>query len=206
MKSFGLAEMRWILLFLLLVAGLPAHAGWMWLTNASPSLSNGLQAGDSVTDGTLTLTFTNVVASVGGASSVAVDANGIWASDDWSNSLGSIGIIFDLNATIADYSAIHAYAYVSTPTFVISGANGTTGSMSLSAPGITAFDMGTIPVFKAGEIYTLSASFGQIYLTYLNGLNVSVVADTAAAPIPSTLLLLCVGVLGLVHRYRVTAR
>lgn len=176
---------------LLLVAG-PAAAALVPLGTTNPDFADGaLNNGDTATDGSILLTFGNVVTGDGGdAAYVDSDGIGVTGTGAYDQVAVSFTIIFDTDTMIDEYTV--AYPDDSTTGFQLAGANGTSGLNALSTSGSFAFNMGTIPYFAAGQAYTLTApgeEYGQIH-----SFNLS---EAAPAPVPATALLLACGLVGL---------
>jgi hypothetical protein len=177
---------------LVLAAG-PAGAALVPLDTSNPSFSDEeLNDGDTATDGSIVLTFGDVL-NVGGGNVVRVDADGIFLSDDFSNRGVSFSIVFDTDTLIDQYTV--AYAETSTGGFQLAGANGTSGLNDMTTVGTFTFDMGGIPYFAAGQAYTLTHTLNG--LSQIKSFNISEYTDPNPAPAPATALLLAGGLLGL---------
>ncbi|WP_300060852.1 VPLPA-CTERM sorting domain-containing protein [uncultured Roseobacter sp.] len=177
-----------IALFCALTAtALPAQSATVTLDltdNAPAFADNSVNNGDTVRAGDFSLTFQNTQTRGG---SVEVDAFGIYLGDIGWELLVSVDLVFGVDTIIDTYSIGLA---TSSAEFQLSGANGTSGRNDIGSRGTFAFDMGTIPIFLAGETYTLThnASFAM-----LRGFGLSSPPSPAAVPLPASLPLLLAG-------------
>ncbi|MEO1679792.1 MAG: hypothetical protein AAFU80_16745 [Pseudomonadota bacterium] len=115
-----------------------------------------LNPGDQATDGGVTVTFSNIVPSNGnGQNRARVDDDGLFFGTRTNRAYAvSFDLAFSRDVIITGYDI--DFERSRGAAFVISGANGVSGSNTFSQTGNFAFDMGTIPVFLAGETYTLT--------------------------------------------------
>ncbi|WP_156427663.1 hypothetical protein [Thiohalocapsa sp. ML1] len=185
---------------LVLAAG-PAGAALVPLDNSNPDFNdNLLNNGDTATGGSIVLTFGNVLSAYGG-NAVGVDGDGIYlagATSSYGTAATSFSIVFDTDTLIDQYTV--GYIQLGpTGGFQLAGANGTSGLNDMSTVGTFTFDMGSIPFFAAGQMYTLThtISGGGFVLSELDSFNISEYSDPNPAPAPATALLLAGGLLGL---------
>lgn len=174
-------------------------------SNSTPSLTDGLDSGDSMTVGGVTLTFSNVVVA-DGSSSGDVESAGILLSSTNDVSLSDV-ISFDFSFShdvqISDYSiGLHEDVPASS-FFTISGVNGTSGNNSIPEGTLFVeqtfgFDAGTIPVFLSGQSYSFTHNLPADGdpLFDLGGFTVT------SVPEPGSAGLVALSVLGLVVRRR----
>ena len=132
-------------------------------TDSAPSLADGLDSGDSLIVGGVTLTFSNVVVA-DGSSTGDVESAGILLSSTADVSLTDV-ISFDFSFSedvqISDYTiGLHEDVPLGS-FFTISGSNGTSGDNAIPdgtsfVDQTFSFDAGTIPVFSAGQAYSFT--------------------------------------------------
>ena len=183
----------------MLFAAGPAGAALVPLDTSNPDFSDDrLNDGDTATDGSIVLTFGDVLA-LGSGNEVKVDEDGIYLADDNVDPLaaGSFSIVFDTNTLIDQYTVGFTQDSV-TGGFQLAGANGTSGLNDMSSTGTFTFDMGSIPYLTAGQAYTLTHTLSTQApsgLSELKSFNIS--EGPTPAPAPATALLLAGGLLGL---------
>jgi len=143
--------------------------------------------------GPLSITFSNLIVS-NGATEADIDFDGLFFSADTVfNEVLSVDLTFSITATILSVD-IDSTGADPGMTFQLSGVNGTSGAIPVDATGDIPFDMGTIPVFLAGQPYTLThnlptASFGPYF--QIDEFEISPV------PLPAGGVLLIGGLFGL---------
>ena len=180
-----------------------ASAGLVILNTGNPDFADGnMNNGDTATDGSTTLTFGNILNVLGG-DFVQVDGDGILLGS-FGLTAFSFSIVFDADTVIDEYTIGFNNPFT-TGSFQLSGPNGTSGMNNLVPVGTFTFDMGTIPFFAAGQVYTLTHD-----ISGFNGLSRILSFDISAAPsqvpAPAATLLLGGGLLGLGLLGRRTAR
>ncbi len=126
---------------------------------------------DSVTADGITITFTDVE-NYEGSSKVYVDGDGITLGTS-GQSASSFDITFDQNVIIDQYTVGYRNSGT-TGALTLAGSNGTSGSNDMSTTGTFSFDAGSIPVFVAGQAYTLTHTING--LSQLKMLEVSLAA------------------------------
>ena len=183
-----------IALFCALTAlALPAQAATvtLGLHPNVPTLGNQiLTDGTTTSAGGFTLTFQSVVAR-DATRGLALPIGTIFG--EW-HAFGiiSVGLTFNTDTIIHSYDL--GYSNATGHIFQISGVNGTSGRNDFGTEGISTFDMGTIPVFLAGETYTLTHTIrGSLDVAMLRGLQVSS-PPPPVVPLPASLPLLLAGV------------
>ncbi len=148
-----------------------------------------LDNGDSAIAGPFSITFTNVVTS-DGLPGAQVDSDGIFFGvDPFDFAVVSMDLVFGIDTVILSYDI--DYVFLEDPTntaaFMLSGVNGDSGWNDFDAISDFGFDMGTIPVFLAGETYSLTHN--------VSGIDVSQIDELvlwSQVPLPGTgLSLLC---------------
>jgi hypothetical protein len=152
---------------LLLIIGIESSHGDTELVfdDETPSLLDGLQDGDSVTSGGITVTFSNVVVSDGGPTGDVEDTGILFSGivDPTYTDVISVDLTFSHDVQISSY-IIGGREDISVGRFVVlTGTNGMSAENTVPALSGSAFtevllpfDPGSIPVFKAGQPYTLS--------------------------------------------------
>lgn len=111
--------------------------------------------------GGVTMTFANIVGDTG--PSATVDFDGIFfgprSSPPFPNQgISSVDVVFSADVLINSYTVSFAVTpALETGTFSLSGSNGVTGANDASTVGTFAFDSGSVPVFQAGQTYSLSS-------------------------------------------------
>ncbi|MCV3272090.1 VPLPA-CTERM sorting domain-containing protein [Roseobacter sinensis] len=173
---------------------LPAQAATVTLDLRRDSVADFgdryVNSGDSVSAGGFVLTFRNVV--IDSTSTGSVSRSGMHFSSYYSNTIITLDLVFNIDTVIETYSMGYV-ENTGNETFQISGVNGTSGANSFGSRGTSQFDMGTIPVFLAGETYSLThtvSGFRQFAL--LSGLELSS-PPPAVIPLPASLPLLLAG-------------
>ncbi|MGZ2256106.1 VPLPA-CTERM sorting domain-containing protein [Roseobacter sp. A03A-229] len=196
-----------IALFCALTAlALPAKAATVTLGLHAdvPTLGNQiLTDGTTTSAGGFTLTFQSVVAQ-DATRGLALPIGTIFG--EW-HAFGiiSVGLTFNTDTIIHSYDL--GYSNATGDIFQISGVNGTSGRNDFGKTGVSTFDMGTIPVFLAGETYTLTHTIrGSRDVAMLRSLQVS--SPPAVVPLPASLPLLLAGVgaVALLRRRRPAAK
>ncbi|MGZ2256104.1 VPLPA-CTERM sorting domain-containing protein [Roseobacter sp. A03A-229] len=175
----------------LAILALPAQAATVTLdlTTNAPAFADGIvNNGDTVSAGEFSLTFQNVQPL--GPRPATVLSNGVIFSRLVVGTLPSVELVFNIDTIIETYSVGSSRG--SSP-FQISGVNGTSGPNSFGSDATFAFDMGTIPVFLAGETYTLTHSLGGPDSGTLSALGLSHPPSVTAVPLPASLPLLLAG-------------
>lgn len=164
----------------------PAHAVTLDWDLDVPDLSDGVvDDGDQSVNGGIAITFSNIIGSDGGDFG-NVDTDGIFFSNTGRFSeVSQLDITFDSNVIFEEYDIDFENARRNSG-FVISGVNGTSGLNLWGRTGRFAFDMGTIPVFLAGEAYTLTHDLSGRRFSQIDEIVVSV----APVPLPAGGLLL----------------
>lgn len=105
---------------------LAAGAAVVPLDTSNPSFSDEqLNDGDTATDGSIVLTFGDVL-NLGGGNDVRVDGDGMFLGDDFPNRGVSFSIVFDTDTLIDQYTVGFLASGV-TGGFQLAGANGTSG-------------------------------------------------------------------------------
>ncbi len=127
------------------------------------SLSNGLNNGDSVTVGGITVTFTNAVITNGGSVGEVENSGILFSSstEAGTSDVISVDITFNQNVQITSYEIGQREDVPTGRFFTLSGSNGVSGNNVIPSGSTQTeisinFDTGTIPFIKAGESYTLS--------------------------------------------------
>ena len=182
-----------IALFCALTAlALPAQAATvtLGLHPNVPTLGNQiLTDGTTTSAGGFTLTFQSVVAHQ--ATRGLVLPSGTTFGEWHPFGIISVGLTFNTDTIIHSYDL--GYSNATGDIFQISGVNGTSGRNDFGTEGTSRFDMGSIPVFLAGETYTLTHTIrGSGHVAMLRGLQVS--SPPAVVPLPASLPLLLAGV------------
>lgn len=156
-----------------------------------------LNNGDRATAGDFVLTFQNVRTRSDTQSSVS--SSGINISSSFDNTIMTVDLIFNIDTLIDTYNI--GFTNTRGTTFQLSGVNGTSGLNSFGSPGPSLFDMGTIPVFLAGETYTLTHTVGGGKVALIKSFGLSN-APPAVIPLPASLPLLLagLGVFGILRR------
>ncbi|MGZ2256107.1 VPLPA-CTERM sorting domain-containing protein [Roseobacter sp. A03A-229] len=165
---------------------LPAQAATVTLdlTRNAPAFSDSLlNNGDTVSNGPFSLTFQNLVAN--GSNWTWVDTDGVFFARS-SISFTRVDLVFNIDTVIETYGSGDR----GNGTFQITGPNGTSGVNSFASGTANTFDMGTIPVFLAGETYTLTHDTDR---GYLDALGLSHPPSVTAVPLPASLPLLLAG-------------
>ncbi|MGZ2256105.1 VPLPA-CTERM sorting domain-containing protein [Roseobacter sp. A03A-229] len=168
---------------------LPAQAATVTLDlteNAPDFADRSLNNGDTVSDGPFSLTFQNIDAN---GRDEALLVGGSIILGRITGDLASVDLTFNIDTVIETYGI----GVTDPGTFQITGRNGTSGSNSLQKTGANTFDMGTIPVFRAGETYTLTHTVTGASLAELNALGLSHPPSVTAVPLPASLPLLLAG-------------
>ncbi|MEM9638969.1 MAG: VPLPA-CTERM sorting domain-containing protein, partial [Pseudomonadota bacterium] len=148
-----------------------------------------LTDGTTTSAGGFTLTFKSVVAR--DATRGLVLPSGTIFGEWHAFGIISVGLTFNTDTIIHNYDL--GYSNATGHIFQISGVNGTSGRNDFGTEGRSTFDMGTIPVFLAGETYTLTHTIrGSGHVAMLRGLQVS--SPPAVVPLPASLPLLLAGV------------
>ncbi|WP_195822746.1 VPLPA-CTERM sorting domain-containing protein [Roseobacter sp. MH60115] len=182
---------------------LPAQAATvtMDLTNTVPGFQDGfVNSGDTVRADGFSLTFRNIEAN--GFSYSKVDSDGTWFGLSAGGEITSVDLVFGVDTIVETYDIGFGLGTgADTAAFQISGANGTSGLNSLDPGGTYAFDMGTIPVFLAGETYTLTNN--ALFAT-IAAFELSSPQSPSVVPLPASLPLLLAGfgAIGLLRRRR----
>ncbi|WP_299957177.1 PEP-CTERM sorting domain-containing protein [uncultured Roseobacter sp.] len=100
----------------------------------------------------------------------------------------SLDLVFNIDTVIDTYGV--SSASQGGGSFQISGSNGTSGLNAFQTPGTNVFEMGTIPVFLAGQTYTLTHDAS---VAFLNAFGLSSPPPVAPVPVPASLPLLLAG-------------
>lgn len=185
----------------LTATALPAQSATVTLdlTDNAPAFADRyVNNGDTVSAGGFSLTFQNTQ-TLGG--SAEVDVSGIYLGFIGRELLVSVDLVFGVDTIIDTYSIGIA---TRSDEFQLSGANGTSGRNEIGSRSTFAFDMGTIPVFLAGETYTLTHNAG---FASISAFGLSSPPSPAAVPLPASLPLLLAGfgAIGLLRRRRAPA-
>lgn len=171
---------------------LPAQAATVKLgmTNSVPDFADSqLNNGDTTSAGGFSLTFQNTQANF--SSYAAVSFVGI-EFGNFAVQIASVDLIFGIDTIIDRYAPDPFFRPGDTAgAFRLKGINGRSGLNSFASP--RAFDMGTIPVFLAGETYTLTHTLSGPNSATLTSLHVSSPPPPAVVPLPASLPLLLAG-------------
>ncbi|MEM9638970.1 MAG: VPLPA-CTERM sorting domain-containing protein [Pseudomonadota bacterium] len=176
------------------ITALPAQATTVTLdltTNAPAFSDRFVNSGDTVSNGPFSLTFQNIDAN--GLSLAFVGPTGIDVNGS-TGGITSVNLIFNIDTVIESYSlGLQASGGISGGDFFhLSGRNGRSGANSLEVLGTSRFDMGSIPVFLAGETYTLTHNLLSYQRVNWNALGLSTPSVTPV-PLPASLPLLLAG-------------
>lgn len=155
--------------------------------------------GDKASTGDFVLTFQNVEVKDQGRG--VASRSGINFNSAFTNTTIKVDLIFNID-TIIDMYSMGFTENAENETFQLSGINGTSGLNSFGSQGTSLFDMGTIPVFLAGEAYSLTHTVsGGNQFPLLGGFQLSI-APPAVIPLPAALplMLLGLGALGILRR------
>lgn len=158
-----------------------------------------LDNGDEASVGDFVLTFQNVRTRSDTQSSVS--GSGIGMSSSFDNVITTVDLIFNIDTIIDSYNL--GFTNTQGTIFQLSGPNGTSGLNSLQTRGISQFDMGSIPVFLAGESYALTHTVGGGKVAMLKSLQLSSPPPPpAVVPLPASLplLLAAFGAVALLRR------
>lgn len=118
-------------------------------------LGGSVRNGEQVTNGGITLTFSNIV-TADGSPRGDVDGDGIFFStDNRFNDVVQLDLTFNRNVIWDEYD-IDFEQTGANRWFQVAGSNGTSGLNTWGTTGRFDFDMGSIPVFLAGVNYTLT--------------------------------------------------
>lgn len=167
---------------------IPAQAATVGLnlTTDNPDFADGrVNNGDTSSAGDFALTFENIQ---DGGARPRVTTLGMFLGST-PGSVNSVDLVFTIDTIIETYM-IGVSSFLNT-TFQLAGGNGTSGLNSMQTSGTFAFDMGSIPVFLAGETYTLTHTIFED-IADLRALHVSS-PPPAAVPLPASLPLLLAG-------------
>lgn len=157
------------------------------LTNNAPAFSDGyVNNGDTLSAGDFSVTFKNVRTN-GGNRSLVFDIGTLFGNNF--HEIGSVDLIFNIDTIIDTYHILN----IGNGGFRLSGGNGTSGLNSFGRGWANAFDMGTIPVFLAGETYTLTHTIAGSSIDAISALRLSSAPPPAAIPLPASLPLLLAG-------------
>ena len=153
--------------------------------------------GDRAVVGPVSLTFSDV-RTFNGSTGGFVDFDGIGFGREGSLVV-SLGLTFGVDTVITGYDIDYNDVRNDLDTFFrISGPNGVSGLNPLTRTGVYAFDMGTIPLFLAGETYVLThdipAGEGA------SQIDEFFVTAPVPLPLPAGALLAGLGALALVRR------
>lgn len=174
----------------------PANAITLDWDSAIPAFSNEeVNDGDQSISNGISVTFSNIVGA-DGSDFGNVDSDGIYfSSDSRFSEVVQMSMTFNTNIVWVEYDIDFERANPSSG-FVVSGSNGTSGLNLWGNRGRFDFDMGTIPVFLAGETYTLTHNLTGRRFSQIDEIVVSV----APVPLPmgGVLLLGAIGAVVLV--------
>ena len=167
---------------------LPAQAATVTLdltSNAPAFADERVNSGDTVSAGPFSLTFQSVQ-TLDNTPAFSLSLGMLLGNAE--GFIASLDLIFNIDTVIETYGV--GSGGQATGSFQISGPNGASGLNAFQTPGTNVFDMGTIPVFLAGETYTLTHDAA---VAFLDAFELSRPASVAPVPLPASLPLLLAG-------------
>lgn len=127
------------------------------------TLGGSVTAGETVTEGGVTMTVTEVAATDGGNSAAVDDFGILFGTETVSNDTASIGVSFNVDVGITAYMIGSREDVPPGMHFTVTGGEGASGQNSVpSHPGFTEQEItleyvpGDLTVLKAGQTYTIS--------------------------------------------------
>ena len=167
---------------------LPAQAATVTLdltSNAPAFADERVNSGDTVSAGPFSLTFQSVQ-TLDNTPAFSLSLGMLLGNAE--GFIASLDLIFNIDTVIETYGV--GSGGQATGSVQISGPNGASGLNAFQTPGTNVFDMGTIPVFLAGETYTLTHDAA---VAFLDAFELSRPASVAPVPLPASLPLLLAG-------------
>ena len=147
----------------ILGAAMPSYAQDVEILLDDTTLGTSVVNGESVTSNGVTMIISGIVAANGGNTGDVEDWGILCGSDNSSSDVVSFGISFDVDVRITGYEIGAREDVPAGVSFVITGSNGSSGLNPVPEfAGFTETEIyqpyapGTLPVLKAGEVYTLT--------------------------------------------------
>lgn len=169
-------------------AAMPSFAQDIGILLDNTTLGTSVVNGESVTSDGVTMTISGIVAADGGDTGEVDDWGILFGSDNSSSDVVSFGISFNVDVRITGYEIGAREDVPAGASFVITGSNGSSGPNPIPEfSGFTEteiyqpYEQGTLPVLKAGEVYTFTHNLSDFSefdaLFNLEALDVALVSS-----------------------------